>query len=96
MTGSILSGPYQATALGPNRSCPMLTQLHAEEAGDGILLSKFQSFDDAMTLCRHFSRQGHTPRQAALPSHESILVFLPAMTIEGFASLIDKENVELI
>lgn len=58
MTGSILSGPYQATALGPNRSCPMLTQLHAEEAGDGILLSKFQSFDDAMTFADTFLGKG--------------------------------------
>lgn len=71
---------------------PMPPSLQIEQAGDGILLSKFPSFHAAVTLCRHLSRQGHTPRLAHLPSHDSILVFLPKTSIEALASLMDEAN----
>ena len=71
----------------------MPLSLQIEKAGDGILLSKFPSLDDAMTLCRHLSRQGQTPRLAHLPSQDSILVFLPNTSMEALASLMDEAKV---
>lgn len=68
----------------------MSTKLSAEEAGNGVLLSNFRSFDDALTLYRYFARNGRDARIAELPSSNSILVLLPKITLEGLASVIPR------
>jgi hypothetical protein len=74
----------------------MPTRLHAEEAGDGVLLSRIEPYDDAPTLCKIFARKGQISRLADLPSKNAAVIFLPTITMEGFASLIEGSNVELI
>jgi hypothetical protein len=71
-------------------------RLHAESTGDGILLSELASFEEAIRLRDFFQQKGLAPGAAAIPTKNAHLVFLPKISLEEFAKLIQELDVELI
>jgi hypothetical protein len=73
----------------------MPIKFQADSTGDGVLLSKLASLDEAMKLRDFFQRKGLAPGAAAIPSLQAYLLFLPKLSLEEFAKLIEGADVEL-
>jgi hypothetical protein len=70
--------------------------MHAESSGDGVLITKFASFPEALRLRDLLLRKGLAPGAASIPSQHAFLMFLPNLTLDEFAELIEGADVELI
>jgi len=74
----------------------MSIRLHAEPTVSGIVLSKIMAMEDAESLCVFFAERGQPAAIAPSSIPGDFQVFLLGLEWDGFSSLIDGTNVELI
>lgn len=74
----------------------MPIRLHAEDTGHGVLLSQIEMQADAESLRNFFSEKGAAATVGPLSIPGDYRVFLAGLTMEQFAQLIERANVELI
>jgi len=73
----------------------MPIRLHAEHTGRGVSLKRIATPNDAESLRLFFAEKGSaaTVSPFSVSDHR---VFLPGMTMDQFAKLIEAANIELI
>jgi hypothetical protein len=74
----------------------MPIRLHAEDTGQGVLLSRIETQADVESLCSFFSEKGAAATAGPQSAPSDNRVFLAGLTIDQFAQLIEWANVELI